>query len=132
VSPEAVRRADGANPWPWQSRGARAQASARLELVGEGASGAPRKHLSKDARPPDGVGHSDDVTFFLRAMPSGNGWTWRLFARTGASGQPKVIYAAERIYPTRREATDRGRRAVATAWAATSISHVKPSVARAG
>lgn len=129
--PDADGKADGADLWP--SRGTGAQASARLSLVGNGASEAsPRKRIPKDGRPPSGVRHSNDVTFFLRAMPSGRGWTWRLFARTGASGPPKVIYAAERTYATRREATDRGRSAVATAWAATAMSHVKPGVARAG
>ena len=131
VRPDADGKADGADRWP--SLGAGARASARLSLVGHEASEArPHRHLPKDVRPPDGVKHSNDVTFFLRAMPSGKGWTWRLFARTGASGPPKVVYAAERTYATRREATDRGRRALATAWAATAMSHVKPGVARAG
>lgn len=130
MRPDAEGKADGADQW---SSRARAQASARLGLVGPGASEAPTgKHVAKDARPQGGVGRSEDLTFLLRAVPAGKGWTWRLFARTGASGPPKLIYAAERIYDTRREATDRGRRAVATAWAATAISHIKPSVARAG
>jgi hypothetical protein len=75
---------------------------------------------------------SADVTFFLRAVPSQAGWTWRLFARTRASGPLRVVYAASRVYRNQKEASDHGRRALATAWAATAISHSQPSVVRAG
>jgi hypothetical protein len=73
-----------------------------------------------------------DVTFFLRAMPSGRGWTWRLFARTGFSGQPRLIYAADRVLATKKEATDRGRTALATACAARAVSPLDSNVAKAG
>jgi hypothetical protein len=78
------------------------------------------------------TGQAADVTFFLRAMPSGEGWAWRLFARTGASGAPRPVYSAERVYPTQKEAMERGRQALATTWAASALSHVRPSVVRAG
>jgi hypothetical protein len=75
---------------------------------------------------------SGGVTFFLRSDPSGPGWTWRLFARTGSSGQLRLIHAADRTFPTRTKATDRGRAALATAWAAAALSRVDHAVRKAG
>jgi hypothetical protein len=75
--------------------------------------------------------HPADVTFFLRAVPSAEGWSWRLFARTGASGAPRPVYAAERVYPTEREAIDHGRMSLATTQPASGLSHIRPGMVRA-
>jgi hypothetical protein len=72
-----------------------------------------------------------DVTFFLRAVSSGEGWLSRLFARTGAWGAPTPVYAAERVNPTQKEAIEHGRQALATTWAASALTQLRPSVVRA-
>jgi hypothetical protein len=108
--------------------GSKSKSGTRLALVGrEDPAGTPsdKRHAGRARQP-------TDVTFFLRAMPSGEGWAWRLFARTGASGAPRPVYAAERVYPTQREAIDQGRNALASTWAASALSHARPNVARAG
>ena len=71
------------------------------------------------------------MTFFLRAMPASQGWTWRLFARTGVSGTPRLVYSADRVFETGKDAIDCGRRALATG-AAVAVAGSEPAVARAG
>jgi hypothetical protein len=66
-----------------------------------------------------------DLSFFLRAVPAGDHWTWRLFARTGASGTPRLVHAPGRAYATPTEATDDGRKALALAAARVGLTDVR-------
>jgi hypothetical protein len=74
-------------------------------------------------------GKEAEVTFFLRAVPVDEGWTWRLFVRGSTSGTPRLIYSTVRTFPTEEQAAEGGRRALATAWETGLISMVKSRVA---
>jgi hypothetical protein len=49
------------------------------------------------------------LTLLLRVVPSGERWSWRLLARVGKSGRPRLIYADSRTFRTAEEATEAGR-----------------------